>query len=85
MDQEVSKALYGIKEMKEVMASNEEKHANLMKSLVHSGEKKKVSEQSFFLKTLKLIVFLLVLNQIYLLKWLLTPSGGSRDCTGCRK
>ncbi|XP_077086248.1 clusterin-like protein 1 isoform X2 [Siphateles boraxobius] len=41
VDQEVSKALYGIKEMKEVMASNEEKHANLMKSLVHSGEKKK--------------------------------------------
>ncbi|XDV27423.1 hypothetical protein PO909_030958 [Leuciscus waleckii] len=41
VDQEVSKALYGIKEMKEVMASNEEKHANLMKSLMHSGEKKK--------------------------------------------
>ncbi|KAG1969794.1 clusterin-like protein 1 [Pimephales promelas] len=41
VDQEVSKALYGIKEMKEVMASNQEKHANLMKSLMHSGEKKK--------------------------------------------
>ncbi|KAK7159285.1 hypothetical protein R3I94_005576 [Phoxinus phoxinus] len=41
VDQEVSKALYGIKEMKEVMAGNEEKHANLMKSLMHSGEKKK--------------------------------------------
>ncbi|XP_056123545.1 clusterin-like protein 1 [Rhinichthys klamathensis goyatoka] len=41
VDQEVSKALYGIKEMKEVMASNEEKHANLMKSLMHNGEKKK--------------------------------------------
>lgn len=53
MDEEVSKALYGIKEMKEVMASNEEKHANLMKSLMHSGEKKKVSEHSFF-KKLKL-------------------------------
>lgn len=54
MDQEVSKALYGIKEMKEVMASNEEEHANLMKSLVHSGEKKKVSEQSFFFKDTKI-------------------------------
>ncbi|XP_067309704.1 clusterin-like protein 1 [Pseudorasbora parva] len=41
VDQEVSKALYGIKQMKEVMARNEEKHANLMKSLRHSGEKKK--------------------------------------------
>ncbi|XP_056333142.1 clusterin-like protein 1 [Danio aesculapii] len=41
VDQEVSKALYGIKQMKEVMARNEEKHANLMKSLRHSEEKKK--------------------------------------------
>lgn len=44
MDQEVSKALFGIKQMKELMTRNEEKHANLMKSLRHSGEKKKVSE-----------------------------------------
>lgn len=44
MDQEVSKALFGIKQMKEVMARNKEKHENLMKSLRHSGEKKKVSE-----------------------------------------
>lgn len=42
VDEEVTKALYGIKEMKEVMARNEEKHTNLMKSLKHSGEKKKV-------------------------------------------
>lgn len=42
MDEEVTKALYGIKEMKEVMARNEEKHTNLMKSLKHSDEKKKV-------------------------------------------
>ncbi|KAA0719302.1 Clusterin-like protein 1 [Triplophysa tibetana] len=41
VDEEVTKALYGIKEMKEVMARNEEKHTNLMKSLKHSGEKKK--------------------------------------------
>ncbi|XP_051554209.1 clusterin-like protein 1 isoform X1 [Myxocyprinus asiaticus] len=40
VDQEVSKALYGIKQMKEVMARNEEKHTNLMNSLRHSGEKK---------------------------------------------
>lgn len=46
VDQEVSKALYGIKQMKEVMARNEEKHTNLMNSLRHSGEKKKVSEHS---------------------------------------
>ncbi|KTG38490.1 hypothetical protein cypCar_00021749 [Cyprinus carpio] len=41
VDQEVSKALFGIKQMKEVMARNEQKHANLMTSLRHSGEKKK--------------------------------------------
>ncbi|TRY97653.1 hypothetical protein DNTS_035473, partial [Danionella cerebrum] len=40
VDQEVSKALFGIKQMKEVMARNQEKHANLMKSLRHSEEKK---------------------------------------------
>lgn len=61
VDQEVSKALYGIKQMKEVMARNEEKHTNLMLSLRHSGEKKKVGEHScaiFFFSP----VFLLVLN-----------------------
>uniref|UniRef100_A0A8C1XNR1 Clusterin n=1 Tax=Cyprinus carpio TaxID=7962 RepID=A0A8C1XNR1_CYPCA len=41
VDQEVSKALFGIKQLKEVMARNKEKHENLMKSLRHSGEKKK--------------------------------------------
>ncbi|XP_026142747.1 clusterin-like protein 1 [Carassius auratus] len=41
VDQELSKALFGIKQMKEVMAKNEQKHANLMKSLRNSGEKKK--------------------------------------------
>nr|XP_055059905.1 clusterin-like protein 1 [Misgurnus anguillicaudatus] len=41
VDEEVTKALYGIKQMKEVMARNKEKHTNLMKSLRHSGNKQK--------------------------------------------
>ncbi|XP_046706810.1 clusterin-like protein 1 [Silurus meridionalis] len=38
---EVQRALYGVKQMKEVMASNEEKHEQLIKALQNSGEKKK--------------------------------------------
>ncbi|KAL7879937.1 hypothetical protein SRHO_G00021910 [Serrasalmus rhombeus] len=41
VDEEVKRALYGVKQMKEVMAMNEEKHEHLMRSLRNSGEKKK--------------------------------------------
>ena len=43
VDEEVRRALYGVKQMKEVMWRNEQKHEHLMKSLQHSSEKKKVS------------------------------------------
>lgn len=43
VDEEVQRALYGIKQMKEVMASNEKKHKQLIKTLENSREKKKVS------------------------------------------
>lgn len=36
------RALYGVKQMKEVMWRNEQKHEHLMKSLRHSSDKKKV-------------------------------------------
>lgn len=42
VDEEVQRALYGVKQMKEVMASNEEKHEKLIKTLQNSREKKKV-------------------------------------------
>ena len=42
VDVEMKRALFGVKQMKEVMEKNEEKHAHLMRSLRHSGEKKKV-------------------------------------------
>ena len=42
MDEEVRKALHGVKQMKEIMVKNEEKHEHLMKSLRHSNDKKKV-------------------------------------------
>lgn len=42
VDEEVQRALYGVKQMKEVMASNEEKHEQLIKALQNSREKKKV-------------------------------------------
>ncbi|XP_030630456.1 clusterin-like protein 1 [Chanos chanos] len=45
VDEELRKALYGVKQMKEVMARNEEKHEHLMKSLFHTGEKKKGAAQ----------------------------------------
>nr|XP_057929674.1 clusterin-like protein 1 [Doryrhamphus excisus] len=39
--EEVKRALYGVKQMKEVMWRNEQKHEHLMKSLQHSSDKKK--------------------------------------------
>lgn len=50
MDEEVRRALYGVKQMKEVMWRNEQKHEHLMKSLQHSSEKKKVRPTLTFLK-----------------------------------
>ncbi|XP_026168528.1 clusterin-like protein 1 [Mastacembelus armatus] len=40
VDEEVKRALYGVKQMKEVMWRNGQKHEHLMKSLRHSSEKK---------------------------------------------
>ncbi|XP_037644451.1 clusterin-like protein 1 [Sebastes umbrosus] len=45
VDEEVRRALYGVKQMKEVMWSNEQKHEHLMKSLRHSSDKKKGADQ----------------------------------------
>lgn len=42
VDEEMKRALYGVKQMKEVMWRNEQKHEHLMRSLQHSGDKKKV-------------------------------------------
>ncbi|XP_005476578.1 clusterin-like protein 1 isoform X1 [Oreochromis niloticus] len=41
VDEEVRRALYGVKQMKEVMWRNERKHEHLMRSLRNSSEKKK--------------------------------------------
>ncbi|TNM98378.1 clusterin-like protein 1 [Takifugu flavidus] len=41
VDEEVRRALYGVKQMRDVMWRNAQKHQQLMTSLVHSGEKKK--------------------------------------------
>lgn len=46
VDEELRRALYGVKEMREVMWRNAQKHQHLMASLVHSGEKKKVRATS---------------------------------------
>lgn len=46
VDDEVRRALYGVKQMREVMMRNTQKHQHLMASLVHSGEKKKVRARS---------------------------------------
>lgn len=43
VDEEVNRALYGVKQMREVMWRNEQKHEHLMKSLQHSSDKKKVT------------------------------------------
>ncbi|KAM7379542.1 hypothetical protein PAMP_005088 [Pampus punctatissimus] len=45
VDEEVRRALYGVKQMKEVMWTNEQKHGHLMKSLQHSSDKKKGAAQ----------------------------------------
>uniref|UniRef100_A0A3Q3WT98 Clusterin n=1 Tax=Mola mola TaxID=94237 RepID=A0A3Q3WT98_MOLML len=45
VDEEVRRALYGVKQMKEVMWKNEQKHEHLMKSLKHSSDKKKEAAQ----------------------------------------
>ncbi|XP_031418861.1 clusterin-like protein 1 isoform X1 [Clupea harengus] len=45
VDEAVRKALYGVKQMKDIMAKNEEKHEHLMKSLKHSSDKKKGAEE----------------------------------------
>lgn len=50
VDEEVRRALYGVKQMKEVMWRNEQKHEHLMKSLHHSSDKKNVSSTQTFLK-----------------------------------
>lgn len=42
VDDEVRRALYGVKQMREVMWRNARKHEHLMASLMHSGEKKRV-------------------------------------------
>ncbi|XP_075953396.1 clusterin-like protein 1 [Anarhichas minor] len=45
VDEEVRRALYGVKQMREVMWRNEQKHEHLMKSLRHSSDKKKEADQ----------------------------------------
>ncbi|XP_070701687.1 clusterin-like protein 1 [Pempheris klunzingeri] len=45
VDEEVRRALYGVKQMKEVMWRNEQKHEHLMKSLQHSSDEKKRAAQ----------------------------------------
>ncbi|CAJ1072744.1 clusterin-like protein 1 [Xyrichtys novacula] len=45
VDEEMKRALYGVKQMKEVMWRNEQKHEHLMRSLQHSSDKKKGAVQ----------------------------------------
>ncbi|KAK2822600.1 hypothetical protein Q5P01_022665 [Channa striata] len=45
VDEEVKRALYGVKQMKEVMWRNKEKHEHLMMSLQHSSDKRKGAAQ----------------------------------------
>ncbi|XP_061695537.1 clusterin-like protein 1 [Syngnathoides biaculeatus] len=45
VDEEVKRALYGVGQMQEVMWRNQRKHEHLMRSLVHSGDKKKGAAQ----------------------------------------
>lgn len=42
VDEVVRRALYGVKQMREVMWQNTQKHQHLMASLMHSDKKKKV-------------------------------------------
>uniref|UniRef100_A0A3B3VAW3 Clusterin n=1 Tax=Poecilia latipinna TaxID=48699 RepID=A0A3B3VAW3_9TELE len=44
VNEEMKRALYGVKQMREVMWRNEQKHEHLLNSLKHSGDKKKVRE-----------------------------------------
>ncbi|XP_057713205.1 clusterin-like protein 1 isoform X2 [Corythoichthys intestinalis] len=43
--EEVKRALYGVGQMKDVLWKNQRKHEHLIKSLLHSGEKKKGAAQ----------------------------------------
>ncbi|XP_061110378.1 clusterin-like protein 1 [Conger conger] len=45
VEEEVRRALLGVKQMKELMERNEEKHGHLMKTLRHSSDKKKGAAQ----------------------------------------
>ncbi|RVE62057.1 hypothetical protein OJAV_G00176820 [Oryzias javanicus] len=45
VDEELRRALYGVKQLKEVMWKNEQKHEHLMQSLRHSVDKKKGAAQ----------------------------------------
>uniref|UniRef100_A0A3Q1FEP2 Clusterin n=1 Tax=Acanthochromis polyacanthus TaxID=80966 RepID=A0A3Q1FEP2_9TELE len=45
VDEQVRRALYGVKQMKEVMWRNEQKHEHLMTSLRHSSDKKRGAAQ----------------------------------------
>ncbi|XP_059200539.1 clusterin-like protein 1 [Centropristis striata] len=45
VDEEVRRALYGVKQMREVMWRNGQKHEHLMKSLRHSSDKKKGADE----------------------------------------
>ncbi|XP_061588548.1 clusterin-like protein 1 isoform X2 [Cololabis saira] len=45
VDEEIRRALYGVKQMREVLWRNEQKHEHLMKSLKHSSDKKKGAAQ----------------------------------------
>uniref|UniRef100_A0A3Q2PTD7 Clusterin n=2 Tax=Fundulus heteroclitus TaxID=8078 RepID=A0A3Q2PTD7_FUNHE len=45
VNEELRRALYGVKQMREVMWRNEQKHEHLMSSLKHSGDKKKGAAQ----------------------------------------
>lgn len=62
VDEEVKKALIGIKQMKIMMEKNEDKHIDLMKTLKKSSEEKQVIEVhllSFFFVCVfvKLLIF----------------------------
>lgn len=54
VDEEVRRALYGVKQMKEVMWRNDEKHKHLMSSLRHSSDKKKARATLSFLRRKKI-------------------------------
>ncbi|XP_071768220.2 clusterin-like protein 1 [Centroberyx gerrardi] len=45
VDEEIKRALFGVKRMKETMEKNEEKHTHLMDALRHSSDKKKGASQ----------------------------------------